>query len=128
MRNRELLKQAFQETKDDTGALRNKATIDFIIGTPKTMGTGLTLTRAFRIVLMEPDWTTSVEEQGIGRIRRFCQRNPITYSYRLINLNSAIEQAILKRQNRRSKFANATLNAADTRQHEGNGKTVIELD
>ena len=68
------------------------------------MGTGVTCVRAFRIILLEPDYLKRTEAQGIFRICRIGQRNPMTYSYRMICPGSKVEQTIISRQNMRGNF------------------------
>ncbi|RPA88657.1 hypothetical protein L873DRAFT_914037 [Choiromyces venosus 120613-1] len=41
-----------------------------LTGTYGTMGEGATLIRAFRCILLDPDWEISKENQAIGRIHR----------------------------------------------------------
>jgi len=57
------------------------------------MGEGATLVRAFRCVLLDPDWELSRENQAIGRIHRCCQRHATT-SYKLHCKDSFDEQVI----------------------------------
>lgn len=89
----------FAASKDNP---KNKGTskqdIQVLIGTTRLLGVGLQLTRACNIVLMEPDHHFVRELQGYARVHRIGQRNPISYSYRLIEESSEIEQRVLKRQ------------------------------
>lgn len=71
------------------------------------MGKGLGLTRAHNVVLMEPD-SFSIEVQAYGRVDRIGQKNPFSYSYRLIDAGSEIEKKIIKRQvNRNETYGRA---------------------
>jgi SNF2 family DNA or RNA helicase len=83
-------------TGKDKGA--SKKDIKVLIGTTRLLGVGLQLTRACNIVLMEPDHHFARELQGYARVHRIGQRNPFSYSFRLIDEASEIEQRILKRQ------------------------------
>lgn len=47
------------------------------------MGEGATLTRAFRCVLLDPEWEKAREDQAIARIHR-CGQKHNTQAYRLI--------------------------------------------
>lgn len=47
--------------------------IDLIAGTIQAMGTGLTLTRAARVVLADEAWTPALNEQAVGRLLRHGQ-------------------------------------------------------
>ncbi|TVY73465.1 DNA excision repair protein ERCC-6-like [Lachnellula suecica] len=80
---------------------RNKVTkrdYQILIGTTRLLGVGLQLTRACNIVVMEPDHHYVRELQSYARVHRIGQKNPMSYSYRLINEASEIEQRVLKRQ------------------------------
>lgn len=59
------------------------------------MGEGATLTRAFRCVLMDPEWEKSREDQAIARIHR-CGQKQNTQAYRLICSDGA-DGVIVKR-------------------------------
>ncbi|KAJ6171488.1 hypothetical protein N7470_000555 [Penicillium chermesinum] len=69
-----------------------------LIGTTGTLGTGVTCTRAFRLVLMEPCFMEGAERQAFARIRRIGQQNPRTYGIRLTTDNSECERQIERRQ------------------------------
>lgn len=47
------------------------------------MGTGISCVRAFRLVVLGPEWLATTEPQGYARIRSLGQNNPKTYTYRL---------------------------------------------
>jgi len=64
-----------------------------LTGTYATMGEGATLVRAFRCILVDPDWELSRENQAIGRIHRCGQRHATT-SYKLRCKDSFDEQVI----------------------------------
>lgn len=64
-----------------------------LTGTYPTMGEGATLVRAFRCILLDPDWELSRENQAIGRIHRCGQRHPTT-SYKLYCQGSFDERVI----------------------------------
>lgn len=76
----------------------SKRNVQILIGTTRLLGVGLQLTRACNIVLMEPDHHYVRELQGYARVHRIGQRNPFSFSYRLIDESSEIEARILKRQ------------------------------
>lgn len=59
------------------------------------MGEGATLTRAFRCVLMDPEWEKAREDQAIARIHRCGQKQNIQ-AYRLICSDGA-DGVIVKR-------------------------------
>ena len=73
------------------------------------MATGLTFTRAKRLLLVEPDFIKTVEDQAYSRIRRINQNNPETFTYRLWCSGVKVEHAIIKRQVLRAEFKKLTL-------------------
>jgi SNF2 family DNA or RNA helicase len=95
---------AFSEAMDDKGKRKAKKDIRYLIGTTRLLGVGLQLTRACNLVLMEPDNEFVREMQGYARIHRIGQKNPLSRPFRLINVESEIEQQILKRQEDRREF------------------------
>jgi SNF2 family DNA or RNA helicase len=62
----------------------------------RTGGVGLNLTGASRLVMVDPDWNPSTDEQAMGRIWREGQRREVSI-YRLF-LRGSVEEAILLRQ------------------------------
>jgi SNF2 family DNA or RNA helicase len=57
------------------------------------MGEGATLVRAFRCILLDPDWEISCENQAIARIHRCGQRHRTT-CYKLYCQDSFDEKVI----------------------------------
>jgi SNF2 family DNA or RNA helicase len=100
------LKEKFEIVNAFTGKDKGASKKDIIvlIGTTRLLGVGLQLTRACNIILMEPDHHFARELRGYARVHRIGQRNPLSYSYCLINEASEIEQRILKRQVDRKEF------------------------
>lgn len=94
---RQLIIDCFSDAKDDKNNPKYKREVKFLIGTTLAMGKGLGLTRAHNVVLMEPDNYTT-ESQAYGRVDRIGQKNPVSESYRLIDVGSEIEQKIIQRQ------------------------------
>lgn len=79
-----------------------------IIGTTGIMGTGMTLTRATTLVLLEPDYTLGKEKQAYSRNYRIGQDRP-THAYRLVSTNSRMEQLILNKQKKRALMQKETM-------------------
>jgi SNF2 family DNA or RNA helicase len=103
----------FSDAKDDKNNPKYKREVRFLIGTTLAMGKGLGLTRARNVILMEPHNFTT-ESQAYGRVDRIGQRNPISGSYRLIDVGSEIEQKIIQRQiNRNESYGRAIDSAED---------------
>ncbi|MDR3334523.1 MAG: DEAD/DEAH box helicase [Treponema sp.] len=77
------------------------------IMTLKTGGTGLNLTAADYIFIMDPWWNSAAETQAIDRSHRIGQVNPV-FCYRLI-ARDTIEERILELQQRKTDLAGALL-------------------
>lgn len=74
-----------------------------LVGTLAILGVGYTCVRAFRLVLMGPEWLRKEEDQGFARIRRIGQENE-TYTYRLVCPNVQVEKGMLNRHMLRMMF------------------------
>jgi superfamily II DNA or RNA helicase len=75
--------------------------------TLKTGGTGLNLTAADYIFIMDPWWNAAAEMQAIDRAHRIGQENPV-FCYRLI-ARDTIEERILELQKRKADLAASLL-------------------
>ena len=86
---------------------------DFFLISLKAGGTGLNLTAANYVILLDPWWNPAVENQAADRVHRIGQQNPVTV-YRLIALNTVEEKVI---ELHREKLAMSTdlLDAASTK-------------
>lgn len=71
----------------------------------KAGGTGLNLTAADRIILLDDWWNPAVEEQAMGRAHRIGQKNPVLV-LRLI-CKDTVEEKILQLQNSKQQCAKA---------------------
>ncbi|TQE06120.1 hypothetical protein C1H46_008316 [Malus baccata] len=69
----------------------------------KASGTGINLTAANRVYLLEPWWNPAVEEQAMDRVHRIGQKEDVKI-VRLIARNS-IEERILELQDKKKKLA-----------------------
>ncbi|MHC6203246.1 DEAD/DEAH box helicase [Breznakiellaceae bacterium SP9] len=87
---------------------QNDDAIKAFIMTLKTGGTGLNLTAADYIFILDPWWNSAAEAQAIGRAHRIGQENPV-FCYRLI-ARDTIEERILELQKRKTDLAGALLN------------------
>lgn len=104
-RERTAVLDAFIDAIDhESGHRKQKNDIQILIGTTRLIGTGLQLTRAANLVLMEPDYEFYRELQAVARVHRIGQRNERSYSFRLINEESEIEMRIVKRQDARGEL------------------------
>lgn len=71
-----------------------------LIGNIDAMGTGLTLTRAKRIIFVEYSWVSGINEQAEDRAHRITQENDVSITY-LVQRNSLDERqlrGVLKKQ------------------------------
>jgi DNA excision repair protein ERCC-6 len=76
--------------------------------TTKVGGVGVNLTGANRVVIVDPDWNPSTDEQARERAWRLGQKNPVTV-YRLISTGT-IEEKIYHRQLFKQFLTNKILN------------------
>jgi superfamily II DNA or RNA helicase len=83
----------------------------------KAGGTGLNLTAADYVFLLDPWWNPSVEAQAIARSHRIGQRRKV-FAYRLI-CRDTIEERVLELQDKKRSLATAIL--------EGEGVNLAEL-
>ncbi|CZT04000.1 uncharacterized protein RAG0_10595 [Rhynchosporium agropyri] len=103
-RDRKAIIEAFTDVKDQHKQRKQKANYQFLVGTTRIIGSGLQLTRSCNVVLMEPDYEFHRELQGYARVHRIGQKNPISYSYRLIDALDELEQGLVKRQKARGEL------------------------
>jgi SNF2 family DNA or RNA helicase len=73
----------------------------------KAGGTGLNLTAADFVYLLDPWWNPAVESQAIDRVHRLGQTKPV-FAYRLI-AKDTVEEKILELQAKKSDLANAII-------------------
>jgi SNF2 family DNA or RNA helicase len=77
----------------------------------KAGGTGLNLTAADHVFLLDPWWNPAVEDQAADRTHRIGQTRPVMV-YRLVALDT-VEQRILALQERKRALADAALGEGD---------------
>jgi SNF2 family DNA or RNA helicase len=109
IRERHEIIQGFEDARDGNGEYIQSNRPDILLGTTGILGTGFNCVRAFRLVLLEPDYVWYNEEQAVGRIHRYGQKNPQTFTYRLVCKESEVEAAIVDRQQKRKLFQRMTL-------------------
>lgn len=103
----------FQGQLDKEGNLIvNEGEPMILISTPKLVGLGLTLTRAFRLVLLEPAYVARDESQAYARIKIISQENPKTFTFRLFTKGSTLERNIKILQNRRMNLGDMSFKEA----------------
>jgi SNF2 family DNA or RNA helicase len=73
----------------------------------KAGGTGLTLTAADHVFLLDPWWNPAVEDQAADRVHRIGQPRPVTI-YRLVAADT-VEERIVALQARKRALAAAAL-------------------
>ena len=66
---------------------------DFFVISLKAGGTGLNLTAANYVILLDPWWNPAVENQAADRVHRIGQKNPVTV-YRLIAPDTVEERVV----------------------------------
>ena len=73
----------------------------------KAGGTGLNLTSANYVVLLDPWWNPAVEDQAADRAHRIGQHNPVTV-YRLIAADT-VEERVLELHHEKKELARDVL-------------------
>ncbi|MFT5432345.1 MAG: SNF2 family DNA or RNA helicase [Myxococcota bacterium] len=76
----------------------------------KAGGTGLNLTAADHVFLMDPWWNPAVEDQAADRAHRIGQENPV-FVHRLVATDT-VEEGIMALQERKRALADAALTGA----------------
>jgi SNF2 family DNA or RNA helicase len=82
--------------------------VRFMIGTVDSMGAGVTLTEADRIVLMEPNHRYRAEKQAYDRIDRIGTRHDRLHHFRFVG-NTRTELHIVHRNWRRQEIASKAM-------------------
>ena len=77
----------------------------------KAGGTGLNLTAADYVAILDPWWNPAIESQASDRAYRIGQENPVTI-YRLIAENT-IEEKIIRLHETKKSLADALLEGSD---------------
>src|SRR6185437_12895880 len=80
----------------------------------KAGGTGLNLTAADHVFLLDPWWNPAVEDQAADRAHRIGQERPVMV-YRLVTKDT-VEEGILALQERKRGLADAALGESDQAQ------------
>jgi len=96
--NREEVIQRFQENPD----------VSFFLISLKAGGTGLNLTAAEYVFLVDPWWNPASEMQAIARAHRIGQKKKV-FVYRFIS-SDTLEEKIIRLQEKKSKLADTFVN------------------
>jgi len=91
----------------------------------KAGGTGLNLTAAQYVFILDPWWNPAVEAQAVGRAHRMGQKNPVTV-YRLIGENT-VEDHVLQLQDRKRALVQAVLGGVNDAPLRGITRADLEL-
>ena len=84
----------------------------FLVETTKLLGVGLTLTRARRLVQLDPEWLLQDEHQACKRINWISQTGQ-TYTYSVHCIDFVAKSMIFDRQNCWENLKNLALNATN---------------
>jgi superfamily II DNA or RNA helicase len=101
-------------TRDRAGVVRqfqDEAGPPVMLISLKAGGTGLNLTAADHVFLLDPWWNPAVEQQAADRAHRIGQDKPVMV-YRLV-AEDTVEERILALQQRKREIADAALGQAD---------------
>jgi superfamily II DNA or RNA helicase len=97
-------------TRDREGVVRRfqeEADVSLMLISLKAGGTGLNLTAADHIFLLDPWWNPAVEDQAADRAHRIGQDRPVMI-YRLVAMDT-VEERILELQQRKRELAELAL-------------------
>ncbi|MFZ9596470.1 MAG: DEAD/DEAH box helicase [Bdellovibrionia bacterium] len=118
----EALKQAHIRFLRLDGSTRNRGevvsqfqtdpTIPVLLISLKAGGTGLNLTAADHVYLMDPWWNPAVENQAADRVHRIGQENPVLIHH-LVAQNT-VEEKIMALQKEKQKLAQAVLAGSES--------------
>lgn len=95
---REALASIFQGSRKAEPATGRGQPFLVLVGSSRILGQGLTLNKANRLVLMEPNWHAGVEAQIADRVHRIGSRTDRCWFYRLINPVSTLERLLVDSQ------------------------------
>ena len=84
---------------------------DFFLISLKAGGTGLNLTAANYVILLDPWWNPAVENQAADRVHRIGQNQPVTV-YRLITADT-VEERVIELHARKREMAEEILDGAE---------------
>lgn len=101
------------ETEDRVTPVKlfQEAQVPIILMSLKAGGVGINLTRADTVILYDPWWNPSVEEQAISRAHRMGQKSSV-FVYRLI-VEGTVEEKILELQDKKRDLVTQMLNNGD---------------
>jgi len=113
-----------------------------LIGTSRILGQGITLNRAFRLVLTEPNRHAAVEAQIAKRVHRIGSNTDRCWIYRLTNPASRVEEMIVADQRNQLRIQSLAesltedgvageLDSVDwvmSAEEQGEGETGIDVD
>jgi superfamily II DNA or RNA helicase len=92
------------------GAFQDEAGPPVLLVSLKAGGTGLNLTAADHVFLLDPWWNPAVEEQAADRAHRFGQQRPVIV-YRMVTKDT-VEERILALQESKRRIAEVALGEA----------------
>ncbi len=84
---------------------------DFFLISLKAGGTGLNLTAANYVIILDPWWNPAVENQAADRVHRIGQTQPVTV-YRLITADT-VEERVIELHARKKEMAEEILDGAE---------------
>ena len=96
-------KSSVKQRKESVGNFQNDDNIRVFLISLKAGGTGLNLTAADYVYILDPWWNPAVENQAIDRAYRIGQDKKVI-AYRMISKNT-IEEKIMKIQSKKKKIA-----------------------
>ncbi len=98
--------------KEKVEQFQTDATCPLFLISLKAGGSGLNLTAADYVFILDPWWNPAVEAQAIDRTHRIGQTRPV-FAYRII-ARDTVEEKVLKLQESKRKLADAIISADDS--------------
>jgi hypothetical protein len=101
---REALVSTFQRLRGPERGVGRGTPPRVLTGTTAILGQGITLNKAYRLVLMEPDQNAAVEDQVADRIHRIGSESDRCCFYRFCNPDSALERLLIRSQGNQTRL------------------------
>lgn len=90
------------ERFDLVNEFQNAESTRLLIANSRSAGVGFTLTRADRVLIMEPDWNAAVNNQAIDRVHRVGQNNSVLAQF--VVYRNSLDMKIIKANLRAQKL------------------------
>lgn len=103
-----------QERSDVLHTFKTDEQYKILLMTPKVGGMGLNITEANFVILCDPWWHKTYEEQGIARAHRMGQTRPVTWVQ--LYIRNTVEENIIKLQDHKADIRETVMSDLDESQ------------